>query len=44
MAGVLDRETLGRRRVLGDDHPDTLASASNLADDLRMLGETNDHS
>jgi hypothetical protein len=30
MAGVLDRETLGRRRV--------------LADDLRMLGETNDHS
>jgi hypothetical protein len=41
----LDQDTLDRRRrVLGDDHPDTLASASNLADDLRMLGETDDHS
>jgi Tetratricopeptide repeat len=28
-----------RRRVLGDDHPDTLPSANNLADDLRRLGE-----
>jgi hypothetical protein len=25
--------------VLGDDHPDTLTSAGNLADDLRNLGE-----
>jgi hypothetical protein len=28
-----------RRRVLGDDHPRTLSSASNLAIDLRRLGE-----
>jgi hypothetical protein len=27
------------RRVLGDDHPDTLTSASRLAADLRELGE-----
>jgi hypothetical protein len=26
--------------VLGQDHPDTLASAGNLAADLRALGET----
>jgi len=26
--------------VLGADHPDTLTSASNLANDLRALGET----
>jgi Tetratricopeptide repeat len=25
--------------VLGDDHPDTLASATNLANNLRELGE-----
>jgi Tetratricopeptide repeat len=25
--------------VLGDDHPDTLTSASSLADDLHELGE-----
>ena len=25
--------------MLGDDHPDTLSSASNLAIDLRNLGE-----
>jgi hypothetical protein len=25
--------------VLGEDHPDTLTSASNLAADLRALGE-----
>jgi hypothetical protein len=25
--------------VLGDDHPDTLISAGNLAFDLRALGE-----
>ena len=31
----LDQDTLARRRrVLGEDHPDTLASASNLANDL----------
>ncbi len=28
-----------RRRVLGDDHPHTLATATNLAADLRQLGE-----
>jgi hypothetical protein len=27
------------RRVLGDDHPDTLGSANNLAIGLRLLGE-----
>ena len=26
--------------MLGEDHPDTLTSASNLAIDLRALGET----
>ena len=36
----LDQDTLDRRRrVLGADHPDTLTSASNLAGDLRALGE-----
>jgi len=35
---ILDR----RRRVLGDDHPDTLTSADNLAIILRALGETSD--
>jgi hypothetical protein len=39
-ARVLDQDTLDRRRrVLGQDHPDTLASAENLAADLRALGE-----
>ena len=37
---TLDEDTLTRcRRVLGDDHPDTLTSASNLARDLHALGE-----
>ena len=36
----LDEDTLTRsRRVLGEDHPDTLISASNLAVDLRALGD-----
>ena len=36
----LDEDTLTRRRrVLGDDHPDTLGSANNLAADLSALGE-----
>ena len=36
----LDQDTLDRRRrVLGEDHPDTLSSANNLATDLRELGE-----
>jgi hypothetical protein len=35
----LDRDVLRRRRVLGADHPDTLASASSLAADLRELGD-----
>lgn len=35
----LDEETLTRRRaVLGEDHPDTLTSANNLAADLYQLG------
>jgi hypothetical protein len=38
----LDKDTLARRRVLGEDHPDALASASSLAADLRELGETRD--
>ena len=38
-ARKLDQDTLDRkRRVLGEDHPGTLASASNLAADLRELG------
>jgi hypothetical protein len=36
----LAADTLARRRrVLGDDHPDTLSSANNLARVLRALGE-----
>ena len=36
----LHQDTLDRhRRVLGEDHPDTLFSAHNLAVDLRKLGE-----
>jgi len=36
----LDQDTLDRRRrVLGEDHPDTLASAINLALNLHRLGE-----
>lgn len=39
-ARQLDQDTLTRRRrVLGQDHPDTLCSAINLAADLRALGE-----
>ena len=38
-ARALDEDTLTRRRrILGDDHPDTLTSASQLADDLFGLG------
>jgi hypothetical protein len=40
-ARELDEDTLARRRrVLGGDHPDTLASAGNLTFHLRALGET----
>ena len=36
----LDQDTLDRRRrVLGEDHPATLATANNLADSLCDLGE-----
>ncbi|MER6186450.1 tetratricopeptide repeat protein [Streptomyces sp. NPDC001652] len=36
----MDEDTLARRRRLyGDDHPDTLASAHNLAVRLRALGQ-----
>ena len=36
----LDEDTLARRRRdLGEDHPDTLASADNLAVSLRAAGE-----
>jgi Tetratricopeptide repeat len=39
----LDQDTLDRRRrVLGVDHPDTLACASELAADLRALSEVDD--
>jgi hypothetical protein len=39
----LDQDTLDRKRqVLGEDHPDTLTSASNLALDLRILGQPSD--
>lgn len=41
--GDLNHDTLDRRRhILGRDHPDTLASAANLATDLRALGEADD--
>jgi hypothetical protein len=36
----LDQDTLARRRVLGEDHPDTLTSADNLAMLLSRLGES----
>ncbi len=36
----LDQDLLDRRRLLGEDHPSTLVSASNLADDLRALSQT----
>jgi hypothetical protein len=36
----LDQVTLAKRgQILGNDHPDTLASADNLAADQRALGE-----
>jgi hypothetical protein len=36
----LIEDTLTRRhRMLGDDHPDTLRSANNLANNLSALGE-----
>jgi hypothetical protein len=39
-ARELHEDTLiRRRRVLGDDHPDTLCSATSLADCLRAAGE-----
>jgi hypothetical protein len=39
-ARELDEDTLARRRrVHGEDHPWTLITASNLAFDLRRLGE-----
>ena len=40
-ARELDEDTLDRsRRVLGADHPDTLATAHNLGNDLRGLGNS----
>ena len=42
-ARELDEDTLARyRRVLGEDYPDTLRTAGNLAADLRALGEAGD--
>ena len=36
----LEEDTLARRRrVLGEDHPDTLATANGLAISLRVVGE-----
>ena len=38
---TVDQDTLDRKRqILGEDHPDTLISASNLALDLRILGQS----
>jgi len=38
-ARELDEDTLARRRrVLGENHPDTLTSAGSLVADLRALG------
>ena len=36
---LFERALTDRRRMLGEDHPDTLGSANNLAFDLRALGE-----
>jgi hypothetical protein len=42
-ARELDQDTLDRRRrVLGEDHPDTLTTANNLAADLRALRDVDD--
>jgi Tetratricopeptide repeat len=39
-ARALDEDTLARRRrVLGDNHPDTLTSVNNLAADLCAMGK-----
>ncbi|WP_128423435.1 MULTISPECIES: tetratricopeptide repeat protein [Frankia] len=36
----MDEDTLARRRrVLGEDQPDTLTAAANLADQLISLGD-----
>ena len=40
LARALNEDTLTRRRrVLGEDHPDTLISASDLADNQEAWGE-----
>jgi len=40
---ALDQDTLERRRrVLGETHPHTLSSVSNLDADLRLLWATDD--
>jgi len=45
IARDLDQDTLNRRRrVLGEDHPDTLTAAASLASDLRALGQADDES
>jgi tetratricopeptide (TPR) repeat protein len=36
---LLEQALAGRRRVLGDDHPDTLESMNNLATTRRSLGD-----
>jgi len=36
---LFERALTDRRRVLGEDHPDTLVTANNLAGDLHALGE-----
>jgi hypothetical protein len=42
-ARELDQDTLDRRRrALGEDHPDTLTTANNLAADLRALRDVDD--
>ena len=38
-AWQLDEDTLTRRHVLGNDHPQTLISVGNLAEDLRAIAQ-----
>ena len=43
-ARELDEDTLARyRRVLGENHPDTLTSANNLTADLKALDVAGDN-
>ena len=37
---LYEQAQAGQERLLGDDHPDTLASRNSIADYLREVGET----